>query len=291
MVKTLSIIGRAGDIDKSYVTMALADFLSGAANKRVLAIDVGGQGQTTSMLIGDQGLDDINDRNTVARLIWDRMDPEDERFNFDAMVLRGVSNVRQASTVDLLPSSRFDYSSNGSSGPDSAHPTDLLWRVVRPHLEKYDVVLVDCGREGGILMRNALHTSDGYILLGESTFNMLTGTTRVLEMPEIILAVQRFNKEMDRRLKLYGMVVSGYVRSRRRVVEEQLLGIGAWGGFYWSPVALLPSMYMSPPTVAAGQYPLPDREHNTLRQKWGHKFAKVYRKFAKDILQFEGCDL
>lgn len=229
MAKVFSIIGYASDIDKSYVTVALAECLSAAAKKKVLVIDVGGEAMTSGMLMGDDRLADVDEENTVAWLIRDKLDPEDRRFDFDAMVQRGVSNVRQAQTIDLLPSSSFYTISDRSNWRDSTHPTDLLRRAVKSHLEDYDVVLIDCPRKEGILTRNALYISDGYILPGGSTFNLLSGSTRVLEMPCIIAEVQKFNEEMKKNLRLYGMVVSGYVRGRRRVVEEQLLGIGAWG--------------------------------------------------------------
>lgn len=287
MAKVISIIGYAGELDKSWVTMALAEFLSGAVEKRVLVIDVGGAGWTTGMLVGDDRPNEMDEENIVPWLIRNQSDPGDARFDFRAKVQRGVSNVRQAPSIDLLPSSRIDYASDLSEWRVSAHPTHLLWRAVRPWMEDYDVVLIDCPRDISFLARNALHMSDGYIPPADSTFKMPSGKSGFLEIEGIHGMVHQFSEEMDKHLRLYGMVISGYVPGRRNVVKEQLWHGGLFGDIYWSPVALLPSMNMSPKKVPPS-YPLPSKAYKTLRQKWGKEMAKTYARFAKAIHRFEG---
>ena len=298
MAKVLSILGYLSFNENWYVTMALAEFLSGAAKKRVLVIDLGGD-ETTGVLIGHDRRNEIDDENTVAWLIRSQPDPGDRRLDFDAMVRRGVSNVRQASTIDLLPSSQFRRAPDNERWSERGHDEhriNVLRRVVESHLEDYDVVLVECPRGHvdtpgtGILIRNALHVSDGYILPGDTLFAMVGGNPGVLEMPEIIAMIKKFNEEMDSHLRLYGMVVSGYVRGRRRFVKELLLGVGALGGMYWSPIALIPYLHMEPQPKKP-LHARKARKYKRLEQKWGKKLTKIYTKFAEDILRFEGWEI
>ena len=283
MPKVFSIVSLQGGVGKSFVTAALADFLSGATNKRVLVIDLGIGGAVTDMLIGWDRQDEIDEGNTVIRQIGDRLELEATRFGFDAMVQRGVSNVRQASTIDLLPLGAWAaYSSYDL--PDSVNSTDLLRRAVESNLEAYDVVLVDCCGGLGTLTRNALRISDGYIILGDSRFNLLTGTTSILDVGNILGNVNKFADEIDKDIRLLGIVVNRHRRRRRPYVAEQLWAAGVGPVYGTSPIAWVPEIFPLPVVRAT---PKP-REYKTLRQKWGRRLTKTFAKFADDILRFEG---
>ena len=283
MPKVFSIISMQGGIGKSFVTALLADFLSGATNKRVLVIDIGSGGSASAMLIGWDRQDEIDEGNTVIRQIGDRLELEATRFDFDAMVQRGVSNVRQASTIDLLPLGAWaPYSFHDL--PDLVNSTDLLRRAVESHLDDYEVVLVDCCGGLGTLTRNALRISDGYIIPGDSRFNLLTGTTSILDAGNILGKVNKFADEIGKDIRLHGIVVNRYRRRRRHHVAEQLWAAGC-GPVYWTPIAFVPERVLLPFPWRAESKP---REYKTLRQKWGRRLVKTFTKFADDILRFEG---
>ena len=286
MPKVFSIISFQGGIGKSFVTVALADFLSGATNKRVLVIDLGIGGAATTMLIGQDRQDAIGGENSVVRLFRelfpDQLGPEEARFDFDAMVQRNVSNVRQAPTIDILP---FDGGPFGESNPpDSVNSPDLLRRAVESNLDAYDVVLVDCPGGLGILTRNALRISDGYIIPGDSHFNLLTGTTSILDVGKILGNVNKFADEIDKDIRLLGIVVNRHRRRRRPYVAEQLWAAGVGSVYGTPPIAWVPEIFPLPVVRAT---PKP-REYKTLRQKWGRRLTKTFAKFADDILRFEG---
>ena len=286
MPKVFSIISMQAGVGKSYITAALADVLSGAMNKRVLVIDLGAGGSATAMLIGQDRQDAIGEENTVVRLIRAQLAPEDARFDFDAMVQRGVSNVCQAPTIDLLPfdGGAIDGPFDESNPPDSVHSTDLLRRAVESNLDDYDVVLIDCPGGQGILTRNALRISDGYIIPGGSHFNLLTGTTSILDIGKILGNVNKFADEIDKDIRLHGIVVNWHRRRRRRHVAEQLGAVG-FGPVYWTPVAFVPEKALLPGCASKS------KGYKTLRQKWGHRLTKTFAKFADDILRFEGAAL
>ena len=158
-------------IGKTTTTVALADFFSGTMHKRVLVIDLDPQTNATVMLIGEDRWLALNRaEHTIARLFKDALEPEAKRFDFDATLQRRVSNVHEAGTVDLLPSSLdlIDVQDRLVSVPSgrfyAVNPTELLWRVVKSRLDDYDVVIVDCPPNLGIITLNGLRISDGYIV-------------------------------------------------------------------------------------------------------------------------------
>lgn len=286
MPKVFSIISLQGGVGRSYVTVALADFLSGAMKKKVLVIDLGPCGTATAMLIGQDRQDEIGEENSVVRLFRDQPEPEAARFDFDATVQRSVSNVRQAPTIDLLP---FDGRSaqpvDESDLSDSSKSTDLLRRAVESDMDDYDVVLVDCPVGLGSLTRNALRISDGYIIPVDSHFNLLSGTTPILDVGAILGRVNKFADKIDKDIRLHGIVVNRYRRRRRQHVAEQL-GAAGFGSVYWAPIAFVPESVLPPCRAPSGS-----KSYKTLRQKWGHRLTKTFAKFADDILRFEGVSL
>src|SRR3546814_19653703 len=74
--------------------------------KRVLVIDLDPQTNATLMLIGEDRWSALNAKgHTLARLFQDAMDPDHRKFDMTATLQKGVSDVRSATTIDLLPSS------------------------------------------------------------------------------------------------------------------------------------------------------------------------------------------
>lgn len=287
MPKVFSIISLQGGVGRSYVAVALADVLSGAMKKKVLVIDLGPCGAATAMLIGDDRQDEIGEENSVVRLFRDQPEPEAARFDFDATVQHSVSNVRQAPTIDLLlfDGGVIDVPFDESNPPDSANSTDLLRRAVESNLDDYDVVLVDCPVGLGSLTRNALRISDGYIIPVDSRFNLLSGTTPILDVGAILGRVNKFADEIDKDIRLHGIVVNRYRRRRRQHVAEQL-GAAGFGSVYWAPIAFVPESVLPPCRAPSGS-----KGYKTLRQKWGYRLTKTFAKFADDILRFEGVSL
>lgn len=223
MARVFSIISSQSGVGKTLVTVALAEFLSGARDKKVLVIDL--EGGATAMLTDEHRGQETDEGHSVARLVPDQREPDAERFHldFDAAVRRGVSNVHEARTMDLLPCNP----NSAFRAPEPVVPFDLLWRAVQSDLDDYDVVLADCrtGLDG--LTRNALRISDAYIVPATSHFNLLTGSTPTLDMAaKVTPAVSEFAAEIDKQIGLHGIVINRHRRNRCPHVWEQLWAIG-----------------------------------------------------------------
>src|SRR3546814_4609124 len=89
------------------------------------------------------------------------MDPDHRKFDMTATLQKGVSDVRSATTIDLLPSSLdlIDVQDKLASAPAgkffSANPIELLNRAVKSRIDEYDLVIVDCPPN-----RSEEHTSE-----------------------------------------------------------------------------------------------------------------------------------
>src|SRR3546814_9392497 len=95
----LRISDWSSDVCSSYLFSALM-------GKRVLVIDLDPQTNATLMLIGEDRWSALNAKgHTLARLFQDAMDPDHRKFDMTATLQKGVSDVRSATTIDLLPSS------------------------------------------------------------------------------------------------------------------------------------------------------------------------------------------
>ena len=108
MATVISTINLKGGVAKTTTTVAMAEILSAEFNQRVLVIDLDPQTNATVMLIGEDRWRQLNNEgHTLAQLFRDALeeDLDKRRFNIAEAIVRGVSNVSDVRTVDLLPSS------------------------------------------------------------------------------------------------------------------------------------------------------------------------------------------
>jgi chromosome partitioning protein len=213
MAHVISTINLKGGVGKTTTTVALAEFLSGEFGKRVLVIDLDPQTNATTVLIGEEAWRALNDAgHTLATLFTDalRGEREEPKFDLAATLQKGVSPVADVRTVDLLPSSLdlIDVQDKLASMPSgqfySNNPTDLLRRAVRPILDDYDFVLVDCPPNLGIVTLNGLRISDGYII------PTIPDVLSTYGIPQIQARVKAFADNLGETITELGIVVTKY---------------------------------------------------------------------------------
>ncbi len=212
MATVLSTINLKGGVAKSTTTVAIADMLSGEFGKRVLVIDLDPQTNATVMLIGEDRWAEINKKeNTLARLFKDALEDDDKRhFDLESALQRRVSNVRDVPRVDLLPSSLdlIDVQDRLGSMPSgrfySDRPTDILRRAVKPVLDEYDYVLIDCPPNLGIITLNGLRISTGYLI------PTIPDVLSTYGIPQITTRVGAFSDAISEDIDPIGIVISKY---------------------------------------------------------------------------------
>ena len=84
------------------------------------------------------------------------------------------------------------------------NPTDILRKAVRPIVDEYDYVLIDCPPNLGIITLNGLRISDGYII---PTIPDILSTYGI---PQIVSRVADFGNAIAEHIEPFGIVVTKY---------------------------------------------------------------------------------
>src|SRR5712692_1612184 len=210
--RRIAMINLKGGVAKTTTTFAAALVMS-SIGKRVLVIDLDPQTNATVMLIGESRWEKLNRKHrTLAQLFEDALLPEgDPRlFDLDATLQRGVGNVTDATTVDLLPSSLDliavqDRLALMPSGRFFANvPTDILLRATRQIIEDYDYVLIDCPPNLGLITLNGLRIADGYII------PTIPDVLSTYGIPQIEGRVREFAENIGTPIRPYGIAFTKY---------------------------------------------------------------------------------
>ncbi|MEV3901749.1 AAA family ATPase [Mycobacterium sp. NPDC050551] len=213
MARVISTINLKGGVGKTTTTVGLAEFLSAEFGKKVLVIDLDPQTNATIVLIGEERWKELNvSGRTLVSLFNDALRPDGTaaRFDLGAAIQRGVSPVAQVKSVDLLPSSLdlIDVQDRLAAMPPGKffanNPTDLLRPAIKPILDDYDYVLIDCPPNLGIVTLNGLRVSDGYII---PTIPDLLSTYGI---PQIQTRAKSFADSIGENIRELGIVVTKY---------------------------------------------------------------------------------
>lgn len=278
MAHVISTINLKGGVGKTTLTVGLAETLSSEFKKRVLVIDLDPQTNATTMLIGEEKWEQLNAKDhTLARLFKDALDPANKTFDFAATLQKRVSNVSSARSIDLLPSSLdlIDVQDQLASVPSgkfySVQPVELLWKAVKGHLDSYDLVIVDCPPNLGIITLNGLRISQGFII------PTIPDVLSTYGIPQIVSRVTEFANEIAEPIEPLGIVITKYqanstvhTNTVRRLKNQKKL-----------PPLFDTIIPQSNQTAAAAEF----GGSLTFKQKWGYGgLAENLTKLAGELL-------
>ena len=276
MTHVISTINLKGGVGKTTTTVALAETLSVEKGKRVLVIDLDPQTNATTMLLGEDQWYELNQqKRTLASLFNDALDPDNRTFDLDATLQKRVSDVRD-SNIDLLPSSLdlIDVQDRLATIPSgrfySINPIELLWRAVKTKLDDYDIVLVDCPPNLGIITLNGLRISHGYII------PTIPDHLSTYGIPQIVQRVRAFSEEIAESIVPLGIVVTKYqVQSTVHVTTLRRLRSSGDAPVFQTVIKQTNSI------ASAAEH----TTKRTLKQKYGYTgLADDYLALADEVL-------
>lgn len=214
MVRIISLINLKGGVAKTTTTVAVAETLASQFNKKILVIDLDPQTNATTMLIGEKKWKKLNEKGwTLASLFKDALDPEHKSFDIRKTLQKSVSDVQRGESIDLLPSSLdlIDVQDKLANAPTgqfySVTPIDLLRLAVKPIIDNYDIVLIDCPPNLGIITLNGLRISEGYII------PTVPDVLSTYGIPQIMRRVGNFSKEVGEKISPLGILITKYQES------------------------------------------------------------------------------
>lgn len=280
MTTTISTINLKGGVGKTAITVALGEVLSEAFRKRVLIIDLDPQTNATIMLIGEERWHELNEHGyTLATVFKDAVE-DTHNFDIGNTLQRGVSNVRDVRTLDLIPSSLdlIDIQDRLGSIPSGRFftnsPTEVLRRAIRPVLDEYDYVLIDCPPNLGLITLNGLRISNGYII------PTIPDVLSTYGIPQIVSRAQAFAQNIGEPIEPYGIVISKYdsrvglhVRTIRHLRDVN------------DPVVFETMIPQRANTAEAAEF----TPVSTLRQKYGYEgqYDRFYQ-LCREIMEAAG---
>jgi chromosome partitioning protein len=277
----IAMINLKGGVGKSTTSVAVAEFMAALYHKRVLVIDLDAQTNATVMLMGEEKWQECNENgHTLATLFEDALrDPkEPKQFDLSATLQNHVSNVGSVQKLDLLPSSldlidiqdRLGTMNSGRFYSDV--PTDLLRRAVKPIIDGYEYVLIDCPPNLGIITLNGLRIASSYVI------PTIPDVLSTYGIPQIMTRVKAFADNIGEAIEPLGIVISKY-RAQSTVHANTIKRLQANRD--------LPEVFESwvperNNIAASAEYVEVDK----LRQKYGYRGEfEVFRALTKEIIE------
>lgn len=185
--RVIAMCNQKGGVGKTTTTINLAAALA-EYGRRVLIVDFDPQGAASVGLgVSAHELD-----RTVYNLLMER----------DAS-LAEIVKPTAVEGLDLLPAN-IDLSAAEVQLVGEVARESILARVLRPALEDYDVILVDCQPSLGLLTVNALTAAHGVLIPLECEFFALRGVALLVE------TIEKVRDRLNPRLEIDGIVATMY---------------------------------------------------------------------------------
>jgi chromosome partitioning protein len=280
----IAMINLKGGVGKTTTSVAVSEFLAALYGKRVLVIDLDPQTNASVMLIGEEKWEELNEEgNTLATLFEDalREPGEPKKFDLSATLQKHVSNVGSVTQLDLLPSSLdlIDIQDRLGSMPTgrfySDTPVDLLRRAIKPIIDEYEYVIIDCPPNLGIITLNGLRIASSYVI------PTIPDVLSTYGIPQIMTRVKAFADNVGDDIEPLGIVISKY-RAQSTLHANTIKRLQA------NPK--LPKLFETwvpeNNNIAASAEFV---EVNKLRQKYGYRGEfDIFRSLTKEIMQRVG---
>jgi chromosome partitioning protein len=275
----ISTINLKGGVGKTTTTVAVAEMLAAEFGKRVLVVDLDPQTNATVMLVGEDRWRELNaNGQTVARLFQSALDRDAyPPFDVVSAIQHGVGSTNQTRKLSLLASSldlievQDRLAGMGSGRFHTVTPTEVLRRALRPVLEEYDYVLIDCPPSMGLVTLNGLRISHGYVIPTVPDFMSTYG------IPQIVKRVRDFSEELGESIEPWGIVISKFQgNSTVHINQTRELRNNPDNPPVYDTI-----IYQSNQIAAAAE----GAATATLRQKWGYAGQfDAYRELTKEIM-------
>jgi chromosome partitioning protein len=249
--RVISLVNQKGGVGKTTSTINLGAALA-ELGRRVLVVDFDPQGALSVGLgVNPHELD-----LTVYNLLMQR------DISIDDVLLK-----TSVAGLDLLPGN-IDLSAAEVQLVSEVAREQTLARVLRPVLDDYDIVLIDCQPSLGLLTVNALAASDGVIIPLECEFFALRGVALLMD------TIYRVQERINPRLEVEGILATMY--DSRTLHSREVLArvVEAFGDKVFHTVIARTVRF--PETTVAGE-PITTYASSSTG-------ASAYRQLAKEVL-------
>ncbi|MBE9236638.1 AAA family ATPase [Anabaena aphanizomenioides LEGE 00250] len=203
--KVVSLINLKGGVAKTTTTVQLAECLASQFGKNVLVIDLDPQTNATIALIGEDKWDELDrKKQTVFQMFQDKL-CDTSYFQVQQAIQKGVSNLN-LKTLSLLPSSiqLIDIQDKLKDIAEKTEifPVEVLKHFIKPYLNNYDYVLIDCPPNLGNITKNGIEISDYFLI------PTIPDKLSIYGVPQIIKSIHTFAGIRHLNIKCLGLVIT-----------------------------------------------------------------------------------
>ncbi len=249
--RVLAMCNQKGGVGKTTSTINLGAALA-EYGRRVLLVDFDPQGALSVGL----GVNPLQLDQTIYNLLMERdVDVHDVLLKTDV------------AGMDLLPSN-IDLSAAEVQLVNEVAREQTLLRVLKPVLNDYDIILVDCQPSLGLLTVNALTAADGVIIPLECEFFALRGVALLIQ------TIEKIQERLNPRLEVEGILATMYDARTLHGREVLARVVEAFGDRVFHTV--INRTIRFPETTVAGE-PITSYASTS-------NGAAAYRQLAKEVL-------
>jgi chromosome partitioning protein len=184
-MKCISVFNQKGGVSKTTTAINLSAALA-EKGKKVLVIDSDPQANTTNGL----GVDDDNLKASIYNLLHNQCKLED--------IL-----IHTQYGVDLIPAD-ISLSNAEITLANVMSRETILNRIIKPYVENYDYIIIDCPPSLGLLSINALVASDYLIIPVSPAYFSIKGIKHLLSTVSLV----RDNLKPE--LKIMGVLITKF---------------------------------------------------------------------------------
>lgn len=249
--RILAVCNQKGGVGKTTSTINLGAALT-EFGRRVLLVDFDPQGALSVGLgVHPHQLD-----QTIYNVIMER------NVAVDDVIMR-----TPVEGMDLLPSN-IDLSAAEIQLVSEVGREHTLVRTLRPVIEHYDYVLVDCQPSLGLLTVNALAAADGVLIPLECEFFSLRGVALLID------TIEKVRERLNPKLEITGILATMYDPRTLHSREVMARVVEAFGDVVFDTV--INRTVRFPETTVAGE-PI---------TSWAPRSAgaKAYRALAREVI-------
>ena len=247
----ISMCNQKGGVGKTTSTINLGASLA-AYGRKVLLVDLDPQGALSAGL----GVPHYELAHTVHNLL---VEP---RVGIEDVLIK-----TKVDGLDLVPSN-IDLSAAEIQLVNEVGREQALARALRPLLDQYDYVLIDCQPSLGLLTVNALACSDAVIIPTECEFFSLRGLALLTD------TVDKVRERLNPKLKIDGILVTRFDSRTVNAREVMARVLERFGDLVFDTVIARTVRF--PETSVAGE-PI---------TSWAPKSggAQAYRALAREVI-------
>ena len=247
----ISMCNQKGGVGKTTSTINLGAALA-EYGRKVLLVDLDPQGALSAGL----GVPHYELAHTVHNLM---IEP---RVGIEEVLIH-----TRVDGLDLIPSN-IDLSAAEIQLVNEVGREQTLGRALRPVLDRYDYVLIDCQPSLGLLTVNALACSDGVIIPTECEYFSLRGLALLTD------TVEKVRERLNPKLEISGIVVTRYDNRTVNAREVMARVLERFGDLLFDTVIARTVRF--PETSVAGEPII----------NWAPKSggAQAYRALAREVI-------